>query len=97
MEDRNDEQQEEIEIKIETENEITDNDPVPFADFTSKKELGRIPIKKFLVMAISEAFEVKNSASLSEDDLNRQIVNNQSLFLNLNEKKNKSGRIKSKA
>ena len=70
---------------------------MPFADFTSKKELGRIPIKKFSVMAISEAFEVKNSASLSEDDLNRQIVNNQSLFLNLNLKKNKSGRIKSKA
>ena len=70
MEEGNDEQQEEIE----PENNITDNDPVALAEFKSKDTWEEHKIDKFSIMAISEGFEVENSASLSEDDLNGPIV-----------------------
>ena len=63
---RQDEQQEEIE----TESLETENDP----DFTSNKEWDEYQIDKLSVMAIAESFEIKNTNTLSEDDLNDHIV-----------------------
>ena len=57
--DRNDERLEEIE----TENEITDNDPVAFAEFTSKNGWEEYQLVKFSFMAISEAFEFRKKWS----------------------------------
>ena len=60
--------------KVETETDILENDPVAFAEFTSKDGWEEWQFDKFSFVAISEEFELKNSASLSEDDLNRHIV-----------------------
>ena len=70
MEDQNHKQQEEIE----TERQDTDNDPVAFAEFTSKDSWEEYQVNNFSVIAISEVLEVKNSVSLAEDDLNGHIV-----------------------
>ena len=65
---KNEEQQEEIET------ESQETDPVSFAEFTSKDGWDEYQIDKFSVMAILETFEIKNTASLSEDGLNGHIV-----------------------
>ena len=71
MEDRNnDEEQEETE----SESQGTELDPVAFADFTSKDGWGEHHVDNFSVRAISEAFESKNTTSLSEDHSNRHII-----------------------
>ena len=49
----------EEELVIETESQEKDNDPVAFAECTSKAGWGEYQIDKFSVMAISEAFEIK--------------------------------------
>ena len=68
---RNDEEQQE---EIETESQETDNNPVGFAEFTSKDCWDEYQLIKFWALAFSEAFEIRNTASLSEDDLNGHIV-----------------------
>ena len=71
LEDRNnEEEQNEIESKI---HEI-EFDPVAFADFTSKNSREEYHVDNFLVMAISEAFEIKQPTTLSEDDLKGHII-----------------------
>ena len=65
----NEEEQEEIE----SESRGTELDPVAFADFTSKDDWEHYQVDNFSTMAISEAFKIKNTTSLSEDDLNRRI------------------------
>ena len=52
----------------------TGNDLVAFAEFTSKEGWEQYQVENFSVQAISKAFEVKNSVSLSKDQLNRHIV-----------------------
>ena len=69
--DRNNEEQQ---GEIATESQETYNDPVVFTEFTSKDGWDEYQFDKFSVMAISEAFEMKNTASLSDDDLNGHIV-----------------------
>ena len=64
----------EEELVIETESQEKDNDPVAFAECTSKAGWGENQIDKFSVMAISEAFEIKNTASFSEDYLKGHII-----------------------
>ena len=61
MGDRNDEEQQE---EIETESQKTDNDPLAFAEFTSNNGWDKYQNDKFLVMAISEAFEIKKTRSM---------------------------------
>ena len=70
LEDRHEEQQEELE----TERLETENDPVAFAEFTSNNGWDDYQIDKFSVMAIAESFEIKNTSTLSENDLNGHIV-----------------------
>ena len=60
--------------EIETEIQETDNDRVAFAELLSKDGWDEYQTDKFSVMAISEAFEIMNTASLKEDDLIGQIV-----------------------
>ena len=64
----NTDQQEELE----TESLETENDPVAFAEFSSSNENYQIDI--FSVMAIAESFEIKNTRTLAEDDLNGHMV-----------------------
>ena len=70
--DKNEEQKEETEI----ENTETDNDlyAVAYAEFTSNNGWEEYQIDKFYVMAIVESFEIKNTKTLSEDDLYWHIV-----------------------
>ena len=70
QQNRTDEQQEEIE----TESQEIENEPVAFAEFTSKDGWEENHVDSFSVMAISEAFEAKNAVNLSKDDLNGHIV-----------------------
>ena len=60
--------------EIESESQETELDSVAFADFTSKDSWEEYHVDNVSVMAISEAFEVKNTTSLSEDDLNGHII-----------------------
>ena len=62
--------QEETEI----ESTETDTDPVASAEFTTNNGWENYQIDEFSVMAISESFEIKNTKTLSEDDLNGQFV-----------------------
>ena len=71
MGDRNDEEQQE---EIGPESQETD-EPVAFAEFLSNNGWDEYQNDKLSVMAISEAFEIKNTAHVSEDDLNGHIVN----------------------
>ena len=66
----NEEQQEEAEI----ESTWTDTDPVAYAEFTTKNGWENYQIDDFSVMAISETFEIKDTKTKSEDDLNSHIV-----------------------
>ena len=66
----NEEQQEETE----TESTRTDTDPVAYAEFTTNNGWENYQIDDFSVMAISESFEIKNTKTISEDDLNGHIV-----------------------
>ena len=70
MVDGNEEQQEKIEI----ESPETDNDTVAFAVLTSKNGCDDYQSDKFSVMPIAEAFEFRNTANLSDDDLSGHIV-----------------------
>ena len=70
-EDKNEEEQEEMEDK----NEMTENDPVAFAELTSTNGWKKFQQDNFSVMAISETIEVKNSVNLVEDDLNETLTN----------------------
>ena len=65
-----DEQQEETEI----ESTEMDTDPVAYAEFTTNSGWENYIIDKFSVTAISESVEIKNTKTLSEDDLNGHIV-----------------------
>ena len=67
-------QQEEEQEKIETESLETENDPGAFGEFTSNNGWDDYQIDKFSVMAIAEYFEIKNTVTLSEDDLKGHIV-----------------------
>ena len=53
---------------------IAHNDPVAFADFTSQNGWEEFRREKFSIMAIAEAFEVKTSAQINDEDLNGHIV-----------------------
>ena len=68
--DTNEEQQEETEL----ENTETDNDLIAYAEFTTNNGWEESQIDKFSVMAIVESFEIKNTKTLSEDDLYWHIV-----------------------
>ena len=70
MGDRHQEQQGEIE----TESLETENDPVAIAELTSTNGCDDYQIDKFSVMTIAEAFEIKSTANLSEDDLSGHSV-----------------------
>ena len=71
MGDSNNEEEQE---EIESESQGTELDPVAFAEYTSKDGWGEYQVDKFSVMAISEAFEIKNTTSLSEDVLKGHII-----------------------
>ena len=60
--------------EIGSEIQETEPDPVAFTDFTSENGWEEYHIDNFLVMAISEAFEIKQATTLSEDDLNGHII-----------------------
>ena len=69
--DRNNEDGQE---ETESESQRTELDPVVFADFTSKNGWEEYHVDNFSVMAISEAFEIKHAANLSEEGLNGHII-----------------------
>ena len=52
----------------------TEPDSVAFADFTSENGWEEYQVDNFLVMAISEAFKIKQATTLSEDDLTGHII-----------------------
>ena len=66
----NEEQQEEPEIA----STGTDTDPVAYAEFTTNNSWENDQIEDFSVKAISESFEIKDTKTLSEDNLNGNIV-----------------------
>ena len=70
LEDTQIDQQEELE----TESLETENDPVAFAEFSSSNVWDDYQIDIFSVMAITESFEIKNTRTLAEEDLNGHIV-----------------------
>ena len=70
LEDTQVDQQEELD----TESLGTENDPVAFAEFSSSNGWDDNQIDNFSVMAIAESFEIKNTRTLVEDDLNGHIV-----------------------
>ena len=80
LEDTQIDQQEELD----TESLETENDRVAFAEFSSSNGWDNYQIDNFLVMAIEESFEIKNTITLIEDDLNGHIVklktNSEQLF-----------------
>ena len=57
----------------ESESQETELDPVAFAELTSKNGWDEYKVDNFSVMAISEAFEIKNATNLSDDNLNGHI------------------------
>ena len=59
----------------ESESQETELDPVAFAELTSKNDWDEYKVDNFSVMAISEAFEIKNATNLSDDNLNGHIKN----------------------
>ena len=71
MGDRNKEEEQE---ETESESQGKELDPVAFADFTSNDGWEEYHVDNFLVMAISEAFEIQNTTSLSVDGLNGHII-----------------------
>ena len=66
----NEEQQEETEI----ESTGTNTDPVAYAEFTTNNGWENCQIDEFSVIAILDTFEIKNTKTISEDDLNGQIA-----------------------
>ena len=52
----------------------TDIDPVAYAEFTTNNGWKSYQKDEFSVMAISESFEIKNTKTVSEDDLNGHLV-----------------------
>ena len=65
-----DEQQEETEI----ESKETNTDPAAYAEFTTINGWENYQIGEISLMAISESFEIKNTKTLSEDNLKGHIV-----------------------
>ena len=59
--------------KTESKSQGTELDPVAFADFTSKNGWEDYQVDNFSVMAISEAFEIKQVTNLPEENLNGHI------------------------
>ena len=51
-----------------------DTDPVAFAEFTTNNGWENYQMDELSVMAISESFEIKNTKTISEDNLNGYIV-----------------------
>ena len=51
-----------------------DNDPVAFAEFTSKIGWEEIQRANLSMLAIAEAFEIKRAAKVTDEDLNGHIV-----------------------
>ena len=66
----NEEQQKETEL----ESTEMNTDPVAYAEFITNNGWENYQIHDFSVIAISESFEIKNTKTLSEDDLNGHIV-----------------------
>ena len=66
----NEEQQEETE----NESTRTDTDPLAYAEFITNNDWENYQIDGFSVMAISESFEIEDTKTRSEDNLNRHIV-----------------------
>ena len=60
--------------EVDTESLETENDPVAIAEFSSSNGLEEYQINNFSVMAIAKSFEIKNTSTLIEDDLNGHIV-----------------------
>ena len=60
--------------ETDTESLETENDPVAFAEFSSNNGWNENPIDNFSIMAIAESFEIKNTSTLIEDNLNGHIV-----------------------
>ena len=60
--------------KIGSKSQETEPQPVAFADFSSENGWEEYHVDNFPVMAISEAFEIKQATTLSEDDLNGHII-----------------------
>ena len=54
--------------------ENDDNDPVAYAEFTSRNGWEELQRENYSIMSISDAFEIKQTAKISEDDLNGHIV-----------------------
>ena len=80
MGDRNKEEEQE---ETESESQGKELDPVAFADATSNDGWEEYHVNNFSVMAISEAFEIQNTTSLSVDGSNEHIIKlktNQILF-----------------
>ena len=50
-------------------------DPVAFADFISRNGWEELRRDKFFKLAIAQAFEIKKSAKVFEEDLKGRIVN----------------------
>ena len=66
----NEEQQQETKI----ESTGTDTDPVAYAEFTTNNGWENYQMDDFSVIAILESFEIKDTKTISEDDLNGHIV-----------------------
>ena len=60
--------------ELDTEILETENDPVAFAKFSSSNGWDDYHLDNFSVIAIAESFEIKNTRTLMEDDLNGNIV-----------------------
>ena len=71
-EERNDEP---LEEEVDNDNEMAENYPVAFAEFTSTDGWEEFQMDKLSVIAISKAFEAKNTDILTEYDLNGHRVN----------------------
>ena len=71
LEDRNNEEEQD---ETESESQGTELDPVAFADFLLKNGWEEYHVDNFSVMAISEAFEIKQAINLSEEDLIGHII-----------------------
>ena len=70
--------------ELDTESLETENDPVAFAEFSSRNGWDDYQKDNFSLMAIAESFEIKNTRTLVEDDLNGHILkiktNSEQLF-----------------
>ena len=67
MQETGSQQDNEVEDSITAEDK---NEPVAYAEIISTNGWEEIPQDNFTVLAVSEAFEIRNSVNIKEEDLN---------------------------